>query len=308
MLLAAGVRLSNTTGNHDWNVVHVAAHGDHVITLALLLRGAPALVDSKTSDGTTLVQLAALGGHEKAVSCTLSVARPAQLHLADLHSALLSAVIKGYTSVVGAMIDYGIEVGPPQSIFLQSAVLFGHAASLKILLEAGPARGREPNTAYTITVSFGPSVGGFACSMLHAAAGFGHVLMIHVLLSLGEDKAAMDMCGGVPSEVLGGMDMSQVIQGFLGSDSIKSEMVQALIKRRMTPGDQLAIQRMLARGPEYPAISWVWPTATGPATGDTAAVTARPSAEAAPREGTLGLRVLRCPLRCKNFIYGIMSR
>lgn len=76
---------------------------------------------------------------------------------------------------------------------------------LKISLEAGLARVRESINAYAVTAKLRQSVGEVVYPILHTAADLGHVLPTRFLLSLGEDDAAKDMFGRVPSEAIEGI-------------------------------------------------------------------------------------------------------
>lgn len=297
-LLAAGADISLRTRTKKWTIVHAAAYYARDAILELLLNKIPAALAMPTTDGWTPLQMASATGHTKSVSCILSEGTRRGFSF-EIGESLCSSVLRGHAPMVRVLLDYGITPSAPtRNHALDGAVIFGHAPILNMLIEAGLA------SDYICTGKTGCR----GYPVLHTAAGYAHVMVVHVLLSHGEDET-VPMRGLVPAEMVGVFDRSQAATELYGDSSIDPALMK-ILERRKTSNDKEAIRRMLARGPAYRALSWAWVFgSTGAASRANERVAAEYSAHALPRNHKLGVRIFRRPPRCRrNSILGAMTR
>lgn len=297
-LLAAGADISATTRTKRWTVVHAAAYHAREAILECLLGKMPASLAVPTSDGWTPLQMASATGHTKSVSCILSAAARRGYPL-EIGESLCSSVLRGHAPMVRVLLDSGIKPSTQaRNHALDGAVIFGHATILRLLIDAGLA------DDYVRT----GKTGWRGYPVLHTAAGYAHVMVVHVLLSHGEDEMA-PMRGLVPADMVGIFDRSQAAKEVYGDAPIDRALMK-ILERRKTSNDMEVIRRMLARGPAYRALSWAWTIgSTSAASRSNESVAAQCSAQTLPQNPKLCVRIFRRPPRCRhNPLLGAMTR
>lgn len=241
-------------------------HGKVDVVDMLLFR-APATLNYCAPDGLTPLYAACRKGQEIIVSKLLALGaiQPETTQGVAL-CPLAAAVGNGFVSVVRVLINEGGmravrgEVALRNACFI--AVFNRRALILRLLLTA---EGRYRRSEWANIRSEGKY-------LIHLGASLCHRATVSILLEAGADEAARDSGGRIPREVIG--------------DSLGREV------QRTWP-EEVAIRRMLQRGPAYRARSWAWPCdqeadACGTGVGDTSTVLSLPqTAKPTPDGGVL---------------------
>ncbi|CAM9834228.1 unnamed protein product [Laminaria digitata] len=259
LLLEAGADL--TSVNEDGFLpLHAVAVNDEMGVVDMLHSGAPTTLNRCDGRGRTPLFFACHGGYEGMVSKLLSLGAMQRTPLARNGMCPLSvAVGKGFVGVVRVLLNkggikaVGGEMALPPALCV--AARFGEAKTLRLLLAVD---GEEKRSKWA-NIRLGER------HLIHFAAGCCRPTVVSVLLRAGADEAARDGEGRTPLDFVG-MDLS-------GRDWIPPDR-----------GEEVAIRRMLQRGPAYRARSWAWPLdakgagVRGSGYGDTAATPASAAA------------------------------
>lgn len=277
LLLGAGADPAAACFTHGYTPFHAAAYGGKVEVMRELVSRFPELKNVQDMDGKTPLCVSASEGHAAVVEYLMGVGACKVMDSASEYSTLLAlATLRGHEEVVRLLLG-AVTIEPPGpgeknvTCLAQScAVLFKRPRILEVLLDAG-AQSDNPEFYFWDA----------GMSMLHAAAGFGDALCSHVLLARGAREDRVDVSGKLPHEVIGKIDKASYTVEF------KHGGVYGLDRLRIavSPGGELALRRMLARGPAYRANSWGWPSAPGEADardGPARPRRARPSASTTP--------------------------
>ncbi|KAK1468711.1 hypothetical protein CMEL01_00478 [Colletotrichum melonis] len=140
-----------------------------------VLKADPKLINAKSGNGATALQVAALNGHTEVVVMLLS--RGANLHATGGQNgtALQAASLSGHEDVVEILLDKGADPnmrGGYLATPLQAAALKGHRDIVAVLLE----RGADCNVQ-----------GGKYWTALQAASYRGHDAVVNILIGKGAD-------------------------------------------------------------------------------------------------------------------------
>ncbi|CAN0276436.1 unnamed protein product, partial [Laminaria digitata] len=260
LLLEAGADPTLARIEDNWTPLHAAAVNGRVGLAHVLYAAAPATLNRCSSFGETPLCLACVGGHEGMVSKLLSLGamEPPMPLVDDALSPLLVAVCKGFMGVVRILLEeegfraIGGRRALPDALY--NAIRYRQTRILRLLLAA---EGDEKRSELANT-----SIGG--AHPLHFGAAFCCPAAVSILLEAGADEATRHPEGYTPRDVIG---------VGLGRDD------QPQVDRQ----DEVAIGRMLQRGPAYRARAWAWPCdeeadAGGSGDGDTAAAAAAAAA------------------------------
>lgn len=233
--------------------LHRVAYHGHAELFDMLYSRAPSTLDHCTLLGMTPLYSACNGGHENMVSKMLSLGATQLPPDGCGLFPLARATQNGFVSIVRILINdrrlrRTIEGHAALANALLVAVCARQVVVLRLLLtvQGEGMRSRWANV----------DVGGRR--LLHSGAGFCHPAAVSILLEAGADEATGDSEGRTPLDVI-------------GFELDRKHMPQ------MNRGEDVAIRRMLQRGPAYRARSWAWPTdeqvrAGVSGDGDTAAV------------------------------------
>ncbi|CAM9602212.1 unnamed protein product, partial [Laminaria digitata] len=200
----------------------------------MLYSRAPATLNRCTAEGRTPLYWACLRDHESMVSKLLSLGAMQSIP-PDRSCPLAAAVNEGFVDVVKVLINEGgiraVGGEMPLAEALRTAVVFHRARILRLLLTAD---GDEGLSEWANTYLKGNH-------LLHAGASWCCPAEVSILLEAGADEAARDWQGFIPRDVIGLN---------IGRDD----------EPQTNRGKEVAIHRMLQRGPAYQARSWAWPS------------------------------------------------
>lgn len=257
LLLDAGAdpTLIETNG---FNALHLVALRGHTDLVDMLYSRAPATLNTPSADGATPLSIACYEGHEEVVSKLLALG--AMLRMPRDDSGMLPlalAIRKGFVGVVRVLMNEGgikaLGGGTVLPRALSTAIRFGQAEILRLLLTVDGEEGRSQWANINVKGK----------TLLHYGAGHCYPATVSILLEAGADEAARNSQGRVPGAVIGLL---------LGADVDDNH-------RQLDRREEVAVRRMLQRGPAYRARSWAWPADEEAGDVDTAA--AAPTAAAA---------------------------
>lgn len=232
LLLEAGADPTLAEAN-GYIPLHGAAQRGHTEFADMLYSRALFTLDRLSPKGETPLFLACSYDHESMVSKLLSLGaiQPPTL---TARCPLIEAVIRGFVGVVRVLINEGgIEAVGGDAVLPRSmgiAVRFGRARILRLLLAVDGQEGR----LWANAVIKGRY-------LLHDGAGCSVPAAVSVLLEAGADEAPRDSLGRIPGDIIG------AYRGRFDDP-------------QMNRGKDVAIRRMLQRGPAYRARSWLWPS------------------------------------------------
>lgn len=176
----------------------------------------------------------------------------------------------------------GVEAFGPA---LYSAFRCRRPKILQLLLAA---EGEESmSTAADITLN--------ETTLLHNGVAYCFPAAVSVVLAAGGDEARPDSKGRIPRDV--------TPRDVVGADAGREGVL-------MVPEKELAIRRMLERGPAYRARSWAWPVeaAVARGCGDGGGVVVSSPRRAVPKKPLVGVRIFR-PKSDRNFQFvGLVGR
>lgn len=247
LLLAAGGD-PTIPAEDGFTPMHAVTQHGHTEVLDMLHENSPGTINFPAPGGETPLFMACYYGQEAVLSrlLTLGAVRPDD---ACKISGLTTAVHKDLIGVVRVLLNQGMNALGGKTAVLRSAmyasVRFHRAKILSLLRADGePMRSALANTAIMDK----------GMRLLHYAAGFCCPDAVSVLLEAGADETARDAGrGGVEGRVP--LDMIGEGIGLPGEFD-------------MDRGKELAIRRMLQRGPAYRARSWAWPAEEEGGAGD----------------------------------------
>jgi ankyrin repeat protein len=191
----AGVNLQTSLGNTA--LTDAAFNGHRSIVLLLLQHSADP--DLQNIDGETVLMSAALQGHEACVKALLRAKANVELLDKDGDSALLRAEVKGHTATAALIRQHAAPRRPdttaaPAAPAPDAGEPAGAAASLPVEVHRSAKRGDLQKVVRwlrkggpidalgsTTTRSGHPMTG----TLLQAAAGYGHLEMVRMLLEQG---------------------------------------------------------------------------------------------------------------------------
>lgn len=235
LLLEMGADPGLAEHEHGYTPLHLAAQNGHTGFVDMLYSGAPLALTTYATAGETPLFLACAKGHGEVVSRLLSLGAT-QVMPPDRRGMLplAMAVKAGFMGVVRVMIDGGVGIKAiggrmmfPNALY--SAVRYHQAKILWLLLGAHGEDRRSEFANANLNEQ----------QLLHCGAGFCSVAAVSVLLASGADEAVRDAKERLPQDII-------------GADPRR--------ERSMSRGQELAVRRMLGRGPAYRARSWAWPT------------------------------------------------
>ncbi|CAN0418021.1 unnamed protein product [Laminaria digitata] len=261
---------------------HIPLHGvalnGKMDVFDMLYSRAPSTLNCCSSTGQTPLYLACAGGREAMVSRLLSLGATQPMPPKDGRLCpLFRAVYKDFPGVVRILIsEEGIRaVGGEMAVIhaMNASIRFRRASILPLLLAVD---GEERRSKWANAISRGTS-------LLHCGAGYCYPAAVSVLLEAGADEGARDSQGRVPRDVVG-------LAVVRNEDEIQRDR-----------GKEIAIRRMLQRGPACRARSWAWPcdeiadAGGGSDGGDTAAADAAvlASPPAVKNPPIVGVRIFR---------------
>lgn len=118
-------------------------------------------------------------------------------------------------------------------MWAEATCIAAHCRQVRILRLLLEANGEQKQSVWTYIRSERGR------RLLHLGASYCYPAAVSVLLRAGSDEAAGDLEGRIPRDVIG-FD--------LGTST----------ERQIDRGDEVAVRRMLQRGPAYRARSWAW--------------------------------------------------
>lgn len=232
LLLEAGADPTLAEAN-GYIPLHRAAQRGHTEFADILYSRALFTLDHHSPKGETPLFLACSYDHESMVSKLLSLGAIQPPPLSG-RCPLVEAVIRGLVGVVRVLINEGgIEAVGGDAVLPRSmgiAVRFGRARILRLLLSVDGKEGR----LWANAVIKGRY-------LLHDGAGCSVPAAVSLLLEAGADEAPRDSLGRIPGDIIG---------------AYRGRFDDPQMNRRK----DVAIRRMLQRGPAYRARSWLWPS------------------------------------------------
>ncbi|CAM9136988.1 unnamed protein product [Laminaria digitata] len=282
LLLEAGANPALAEKENGYAPLHLAAQNGHTEFIDMLCKAAPSVLSTYATAGETPLFMACATGHEMIASRLLSLGAM-QVVPPDKRGMLpLAVAVKGgHMGVVRVMIDRGIGIRAiggrvmfPNALY--SSVRHHQARILCVLLGA---HGEERRTEWANTDLSDQK-------LLHCGAGFCSPGAVSVLLRSGADEAALDSQGRVPRDTIG---------------------ADPRMKVKNYRKKEIAIRRMLQRGPAYRARSWAWRTEEakdGGGCGDQGVVL---SSAQAPKTPAVGVRIFR-PKNDRKFFARAVGR
>ena len=216
--------------------LHMAATNGLTDLVDILCSIAPATLNRCASSGKTPLFFACKNGHERTVSELLLLGAKQPTPLSEVRRCPLRiAVCEGFVGVVRVLIEEGGIRAVGGDIPLTEAICFavgiGYARILQLLLTARGETGRSGLANTPLKGSH----------LLHYGAFCSHPAVVSVLLEAGADEAARGSKRRIPRELIG---------VHIGLDA----------ETQMDRGKNVAIRRMMQRGPAYRARSWAWPS------------------------------------------------
>ena len=233
LLLMAGANPTLPEENGFLPLHGVALKG-HIDLVDMLYSRAPATLNHRTVKGNTPLFVACSEGHESVASKLLSLGAMQPTPLNTHRCPLTIAALNGSVEVVRILVNEGgiRAVGGEKMLAkaLFIAISHHHARILRLLLtvDGGQRRSELANNR---------SFDGF---LIHDGAAYVNPAAVSILLEAGADDVARDSRGCIPLDIVG-----------MSTDRIYGA--------RMNGGKEVAIRRMLQRGPAYRARSWAWP-------------------------------------------------
>ncbi|CAM9713991.1 unnamed protein product [Laminaria digitata] len=215
--------------------LHLAAANGRVELVDMLYSRAPATLNLRASKGDTPLFWACHSGHDSMVSKLLSLGAMQRAPSDGIDACpLAAAVMKGFLGVVRALINAGGVSGVRSDLVLGQALHLAvsdrQARILQLLLTVDGEEGRSE----WANISFGGR------NLLHYGAGYCCPAVVSILLEAGGDETARDPDGRIPGDVIG--------------VDIDLEFEPQMDRRK-----EVAVRRMLQRGPASRARSWAWP-------------------------------------------------
>ena len=289
LLLEAGAD-PTLAAKDGFTPMHAVAQLGHTDLIDLLHSSSPTAVNIRTPDGETPLFMACYYGQEEVVSRLLSLGavRPEERKMCPL----TMAVRKGFVGVVRTLVNQGMEAIGGKTVLpkaLYASARFGQGRILRVLLRAD----REEMRSEWANISV------MGKHLLHYGAGYCCPAAVSALLETGVDESARDLEGRLPRDALG-VELGQGVS--------------------MDQGKEVAIRRMLQRGPAYRARSWAWPSeeadagchgdrnpSGGGGVGATGAAGAALSAPPAPKTPVASVRIFR-PTNDKKLFMRIVDR
>ncbi|CAM9449823.1 unnamed protein product [Laminaria digitata] len=215
--------------------LHSVAYSGRIDLVVMLHARAPATLNHCASEGGTPLYSACYRGHESLVSKLLSLGAMQPLPLHEGSCPLATAVSENFVGVVRVLMNEGgiRAVGGEMALAnaLVMAIRFRRATILRLLLTVD---GEEGRSEWANTYAKGNH-------LLHLGAGYCSSAAVGILLEAGADETARNSEGRIPLDGIG-----------LGI-GLDAEV-------RADRGREVAIRRMLQRGPAYRARSWAWPS------------------------------------------------
>lgn len=233
MLLEVGAdpSLAEETGV---TALHFATRNGRLDVFEMLLAKSPGTLNRHSDDGKSTLLLACGNGHVGLVTRLLSLGarqettRPGR----KIISGLSMAAMQDHVGVARVLISGNLEAvgGKPKLLgALFSAARYGKPRVLRLMLAAD---GEEGRSGWANTPLDGKRLLNFGAACCYPG-------VVSVLLGAGASEAARDSNGHFPRDIVG--------------IAIGQEMNQ---KDR---GKEVAVRRMLKRGPAYRARSWARP-------------------------------------------------
>ncbi|CAN0017402.1 unnamed protein product, partial [Laminaria digitata] len=231
LLLEAGADPTLATAG-GFTPMHVITQRGHTELVGMLHSNSPDTINTPNPRGETPLFMACCHGHASVVSRLLSLGaiRPEDHNLCPL----AIAVRKGFLGVVRVLVNEGMEaVGVKKALHdaLYISARFCQGRILRLLLGVGGEK------------RFALAYSGYAGKrLIHIGAGVCCPAVVSVLLNAGARETERDLKEGrVPRDFIG------VDDGLDDGDC------------QIDRGKEIAVRRMLERGPAYRARSWVWP-------------------------------------------------
>ena len=215
--------------------LHEAAVSGCIDVVDMLHSRAPATLNFTGNKGESPLFAACYKGDESMVSKFLSLGATQLPPDGNFLYPLAKAVEKGFLGVVRLLMnDLGTRPAADDKalvVALCTAACFRQVKSLRLLLTVnGDERRSEWANAYQN-----------GRSLLHFGARCCYPAAVSTLLEAGADETARDANGWIPRDIIG----------------VK---VDRDVKRQVDQREEVAIHRMLQRGPAYRARSWAWPS------------------------------------------------
>ncbi|CAM9366004.1 unnamed protein product [Laminaria digitata] len=237
-LLEAGADATMADEN-GYTALHVVGFYGRIDLVDVLHAEAPDTLSRVASTGETPLCIACAQGRENVVTRLLSLGATHPVS-GDDHSAcaLSMAAMKGREGIVRILVEEGLGAVGGRTVVMPDAMYTAirsrHAGVLRMLLAAD---WEEPRSVCANTAILGRR-------LLHYGAGYCYPAAVSVLLAAGADENTRDFAQLTPLDCIGlepGPEANKVVS--------------------IGPGQEVAIRRMLQRGPAYRARSWAWPAA-----------------------------------------------
>lgn len=226
---------------NGYTPLHFVGYYGRIDLVDMLHAKAPDTLSRVAYEGETPLCIACAQGREDVVKRMLSLGATHRLfpNPNDGACALSMAAMKGREGIVRILLCAGLRVvGGRKAVMpnaMYTAVRSRHARVLRMLIES---RGKKTPKEWANTSILGRR-------MLHYATGYCYLAAVSVLLAAGADETAQDFAELTPIECIG------IEPGPKANISLTP----------IVRGEELAIRRMLLRGPAYRALSWAWPAA-----------------------------------------------